>query len=169
MEQLILTLNVGLNFFFAFVAICLLQQLGTKEDTAEDDLTKIKHKLVLEDKEKELDDWLKEKSDMLNKINELESRILSLESKSVKKYAKIINLPYSQRKRILVTGGAGFVGSHLVDQLLIDGHEVIVADNFFTGNKQNLRQWINHENLELIHHDIVNPLYIEVDQIYHLG
>ncbi|GLG99846.1 LOW QUALITY PROTEIN: UDP-glucose 4-epimerase [Gryllus bimaculatus] len=68
-----------------------------------------------------------------------------------------------------VTGGAGFVGSHLVDQLMLAGHEVIVVDNFFTGRKRNVEHWIGHENFELIHHDIVNPLFIEVDEIYHLA
>nr|CAD7195837.1 unnamed protein product [Timema douglasi] len=80
---------------------------------------------------------------------------------------------YSQVKpvlpRVQITGGAGFVGSHLVDQLMIAGHEVIVADNFFTGRKRNVEHWIGHENFELIHHDIVNPLFIEVDEIYHLA
>jgi UDP-glucuronate decarboxylase len=54
-----------------------------------------------------------------------------------------------------------FVGSHLVDRLMLQGHEVIVADNFFTGRKRNIEHWIGHENFELINHDIVNPLYIE--------
>ncbi|KAJ8309847.1 hypothetical protein KUTeg_011712 [Tegillarca granosa] len=69
----------------------------------------------------------------------------------------------------VVTGGAGFVGSHLVDRLMIEGHEVTVVDNFFTGRKRNVEHWIGHENFELINHDIVNPLFIEVDQIYHLA
>lgn len=60
-----------------------------------------------------------------------------------------------------VTGGAGFVGSHLIDRLMIAGHEVTVADNFFTGRRYNVEQWIGHENFELIRHDIVNPLYVE--------
>lgn len=64
-----------------------------------------------------------------------------------------------------VTGGAGFVGSHLVDRLMMEGHEVIVVDNFFTGRRRNVEHWVGHENFELIHHDIVNPLYIEVDQV----
>lgn len=68
-----------------------------------------------------------------------------------------------------VTGGAGFVGSHLVDRLMMMGHEVIVVDNFFTGRKSNLEHWTGHENFELIHQDIVNPLFIEVDEIYHLA
>jgi nucleoside-diphosphate-sugar epimerase len=54
-----------------------------------------------------------------------------------------------------------FVGSHLVDRLMLEGHEVIVADNFFTGRKRNIEHWIGHENFELINHDIVNPLFIE--------
>lgn len=69
---------------------------------------------------------------------------------------------YRSKKRILVTGGAGFVGSHLVDRLMLQGHEVIVVDNFFTGRKSNVEQWTGHENFELIHQDIVNPLYVEV-------
>uniref|UniRef100_A0A0N4W2G1 UDP-glucuronate decarboxylase n=1 Tax=Haemonchus placei TaxID=6290 RepID=A0A0N4W2G1_HAEPC len=73
------------------------------------------------------------------------------------------------RKRILVTGGAGFVGSHLVDKLMMDGHEVIALDNYFTGRKRNVERWIGHPNFELVHHDVVNPYFIEVDQIYHLA
>lgn len=74
------------------------------------------------------------------------------------------------RKRILITGGAGFIGSHLVDRLMEDGlNEVIVADNFFTGSKDNIRRWIGHSNFELIRHDVTSPLLVEVDQIYHLA
>jgi len=73
------------------------------------------------------------------------------------------------KKRILVTGGSGFVGSHLVDRLMRDGHEVTVVDNFFTGRRKNVEHWIGHENFELLNHDIVNPLMLEVDQIYHLA
>jgi UDP-glucuronate decarboxylase len=65
------------------------------------------------------------------------------------------------QKRILITGGAGFVGSHLVDRLMLEGHQVIVADNFFTGSKSTIEHWIGHPNFELINHDIVNPLFIE--------
>lgn len=60
-----------------------------------------------------------------------------------------------------ISGGAGFVGSHLVDRLMLEGHEVTVVDNFFTGRKRNVEHWIGHENFELINHDIVNPLFIE--------
>ena len=62
---------------------------------------------------------------------------------------------------VQVTGGAGFVGSHLVDKLMLQGHEVTVVDNFFTGRKRNIEHWLGHENFELLHHDVVNPLYIE--------
>lgn len=61
------------------------------------------------------------------------------------------------------------MGSHLVDALLIAGHEVTVADNFFTGRKRNIEHWIGHENFELLNHDVVEPLLLEVDQIYHLA
>jgi len=73
------------------------------------------------------------------------------------------------KKRILVTGGAGFVGSHLVDKLMTEGHEVIVLDNFFTGQKRNIEHWIYHPNFSYIVHDVVNPILLEVDQIYHLA
>ncbi|KAF8529268.1 hypothetical protein BU17DRAFT_37841 [Hysterangium stoloniferum] len=78
-------------------------------------------------------------------------------------------LPTNQRKRILVTGGAGFVGSHLVDRLMLLGHEVTVLDNFFTGSKTTVGHWVGHPNFELVRHDIVEPFMIEVDQIYHLA
>ncbi|MDR9396190.1 UDP-glucuronic acid decarboxylase family protein [Pontimonas sp.] len=71
--------------------------------------------------------------------------------------------------RILVTGGAGFLGSHLADRLVADGHEVIVVDNFFTGSKKNLWHLHNQLNVEVIRHDITFPLYVEVDAIYNLA
>lgn len=72
-------------------------------------------------------------------------------------------------KRILVTGGAGFLGSHLTERLLSEGHEVIAADNFFTGSKKNLEPFKQNPNFEFIRHDIMNPLYVEVDEIYNLA
>uniref|UniRef100_A0A2P2I9U1 UDP-glucuronic acid decarboxylase 1 n=1 Tax=Hirondellea gigas TaxID=1518452 RepID=A0A2P2I9U1_9CRUS len=105
----------------------------------------------------------------LYRISELENRLKEMEYKVPKKYPDVVFLNYKDRKRIMVTGGAGFVGSHLVDRLLLEGHEVIVVDNFFTGRKLNVIHWMGHQNFELIHHDIVNPLFIEVDQIYHLA
>jgi UDP-glucuronate decarboxylase len=71
--------------------------------------------------------------------------------------------------RILVTGGAGFLGSHLSDRLLSDGHEVIAVDNFFTGNKRNVWHLSDNKNFELIRHDVTFPLYLEVDAIYNLA
>lgn len=78
-------------------------------------------------------------------------------------------LPDSERMKILVTGGAGFVGSHLVDKLMIQGQEVIVLDNLFTGTKKNIEHWINHPHFTFIRHDITEPILLEVDQIYHLA
>src|SRR6202790_2273138 len=76
---------------------------------------------------------------------------------------------YGSRKRVLVTGGAGFLGSHLIDRLLADGHEVVCADNLFTGTKRNIDHLRNHERFEFIRHDVTFPLYIEVDEIYNLA
>jgi UDP-glucuronate decarboxylase len=72
-------------------------------------------------------------------------------------------------KRILVTGGAGFLGSHLCDRLLEDGHEVICLDNYFTGRRANVIHLIGNPNFELLRHDIIDPLKLEVDQIYNLA
>ena len=76
---------------------------------------------------------------------------------------------YNPRKRILVTGGAGFLGSHLVDRLLNRGDEVIIADNYFTGTKRNIEHVLGHPRLETIRHDVTFPLHVEVDQIYNLA
>lgn len=71
--------------------------------------------------------------------------------------------------RILVTGGAGFIGSHLIDRLMAQGHDVLCLDNFYTGHKRNILQWFDHPYFELIRHDITEPIRLEVDQIYHLA
>lgn len=71
--------------------------------------------------------------------------------------------------RILVTGGAGFIGSHLIDRLMTQGHEVLCLDNFYTGHKRNLIKWLDKPYFELIRHDITEPIRLEVDQIYHLA
>ena len=76
---------------------------------------------------------------------------------------------YSTRKRILVTGGAGFIGSHLCERLLRDGNEVLCLDNFFTGTKDNIERLIGETHFEVIRHDITFPLYVEVDEIYNLA
>ena len=73
------------------------------------------------------------------------------------------------RLRILVTGGAGFLGSHLCERLLHEGHEVVCLDNYFTGQKRNIYHLLDNKRLEVIRHDIVNPIFIEVDQIYNLA
>lgn len=73
------------------------------------------------------------------------------------------------RKRILVTGGAGFLGSHLCERLLNDGHDVICLDNFFTGSKENVVHLINNPYFELVRHDVISPFFAEVDEIYNLA
>lgn len=76
---------------------------------------------------------------------------------------------YETRKKILVTGGAGFLGSHLIDRLLARGDDVICADNLFTGTKRNIEHLLDHKHFEFIRHDVTFPLYLEVDQIYNLA
>jgi UDP-glucuronate decarboxylase len=72
-------------------------------------------------------------------------------------------------KRILVSGGGGFLGSHLCDRLLKEGNEVLCVDNFFTGNRRNIHHLLDNKNFELLRHDVTHPLYVEVDQIYNLA
>ena len=73
------------------------------------------------------------------------------------------------RKRILVTGGAGFLGSHLCDRLIEQGNDVICLDNLFTGRKENIRHLMGNPYFEFIRHDVTEPIYVEVDQIYNLA
>lgn len=73
------------------------------------------------------------------------------------------------KKRILITGGAGFLGSHLCERLLREGNDIICLDNFFTGDKNNIAHLIGMPDFELIRHDIINPIYLEVDEIYNLA
>ena len=72
-------------------------------------------------------------------------------------------------KRVLVTGGAGFIGSHLTRRLLDEGHDVLVVDNFYSSTRRNLLKVMEHPNFELMRHDVTFPLYVEVDEIYHLA
>lgn len=72
-------------------------------------------------------------------------------------------------QRILVTGGAGFLGSHLCERLIRDGHDVLCVDNYFTGSKRNIKHLLDHSRFELMRHDVTFPLYVEVDQIYNLA
>lgn len=74
-----------------------------------------------------------------------------------------------EQKTVLVTGGAGFLGSHLCDRLIAAGHEVVCLDNFFTGTKRNIEHLIGHKRFEFVRHDVTFPLYIEVDEIYNLA
>jgi UDP-glucuronate decarboxylase len=76
---------------------------------------------------------------------------------------------YNSTKYVLVTGGAGFLGSHLCDRLIDQGHDVLCVDNFFTGSKRNLEQLLGHPRFELLRHDVTFPLYVEVDEIYNLA
>ena len=76
---------------------------------------------------------------------------------------------YHQRKRVLVTGGAGFLGSHLCDRLVTEGYDVLCLDNFFTGARDNIAHLIGKPNFEIIRHDLVQPIFLEVDEIYNLA
>jgi UDP-glucuronate decarboxylase len=88
----------------------------------------------------------------------------SISYTTLSRFPPVKLLSPSQRKRILVTGGAGFVGSHLVDRLMLLGHEVTVIDNFFTGSKTTISHWIGHPNFEMVRHDVVEPFMIECDR-----
>lgn len=91
------------------------------------------------------------------KLRELELSTLPLEDE------------HKFMKRILVTGGAGFLGSHLCDRLIAAGNDILCVDNFYTGSKDNVRSLLEHPHFELVRHDVTFPLYVEVDQIYNLA
>ena len=76
---------------------------------------------------------------------------------------------YALRKRVLVTGGAGFLGSHLCERLLDDGHDVLCVDNFFTGTRDNVMHLLDNPHFEIQRHDITFPLYVEIDEIFNLA
>src|ERR671913_1494259 len=76
---------------------------------------------------------------------------------------------YNANQRVLVTGGAGFLGSHLCDRLLAQGHDVLCVDNFFTGSRRNVERLLEHPRFELMRHDVTFPLYVEVDRVYNLA
>mgnify|MGYP003590304020 CR=1 FL=1 len=78
-------------------------------------------------------------------------------------------MKYHENRRVLVTGGAGFLGSHLCERLLSEGHEVLCLDNFYTGSRKNISHLMQHPNFELIRHDVVQPIFLEVDEIYNLA
>lgn len=76
---------------------------------------------------------------------------------------------YNATRRVLVTGGAGFLGSHLCERLLLEGNDILCVDNFFTGSKRNIAHLLGHPRFELLRHDVTFPLYVEVDEIYNLA
>ena len=78
-------------------------------------------------------------------------------------------MAYALRKRVMVTGGAGFLGSHLCEQLLRQGHDVLCIDNFYTGSKDNVLDILDHPHFEIVRHDVTFPLYVEVDEIYNFA
>jgi len=80
-----------------------------------------------------------------------------------------VNNLYDPRKRVLITGGAGFIGSHLIDRVLSQGHEILCLDNLFTGTKRNIDHLHNHPRFEFLRHDVTFSLYVEVDEIYNLA
>jgi len=110
-------------------------------------------------------------ADVITKMVE-NNKLLAMHSLPTDRSPKVMKtavLSDYRRKKILVTGGAGFVGSHLVDKLMMEGHEVTVVDNFFTGQKKNVAHWMHHPNFSLVVHDVTEPLMAEVDEIYHLA
>ncbi len=117
---------------------------------------------------------LRDNEAMIRKIVESEVEKASLAKmqsfpKKESTYPPVKVLADHQKLRILVTGGAGFVGSHLVDRLMATGHYVYVLDNFFTGRRSNIEHWMGHPNFFLVIHDITEPLHLEIDRIYHLA
>ncbi|XP_076799526.1 UDP-glucuronic acid decarboxylase 1-like [Clavelina lepadiformis] len=149
--------TVNLRYILIFIVVIVIVAVARHELTVENSTTT---------------SFLNEVAYKLQRLKweneQLKKQVENIDS-NTKKYLPVKFLAEKDRKRILVTGGAGFVGSHLTDKLMLEGHEVTVVDNFFTGRKRNVEHWIGHENFELIHHDVVKPLYIEVDEIYHLA
>ncbi|KAL3910953.1 MAG: hypothetical protein SGARI_001879, partial [Bacillariaceae sp.] len=117
---------------------------------------------------------LQEKPDVKTRIEHLmeDQFLLAHQSLPTDRAPHVMETPGlsdHRRKKILVTGGAGFVGSHLVDKLMMEGHEVTVLDNLFTGQKKNVAHWFHHPNFNLVIHDVTEPIHLEVDEIYHLA
>lgn len=105
-----------------------------------------------------------EKSKLLGVQSTYHPSSHSISYTSIAHYPAVKLLPPTQKKRVLITGGAGFVGSHLVDRLMLLGHDVTVLDNFFTGSKTTVSHWVGHPNFELVRHDVVEPFMTECDR-----
>ena len=145
---------------FAFIGMILIFYVGELQSN----ISSLNHQLHTLKKSQETalskDDLEKYIRDSGNNNNNVQG---------AKEFPKIKYLPADEKKKILVTGGAGFVGSHLVDVLMLQGHDVTVLDNLFTGRRANVEHWIGHPNFKLEIHDVVEPFMREVDQIYHLA
>jgi len=171
------SIRMGYTLIAAMIIVAIIVLATPTTDQAEADIEdrerQVKaRELQLEEHSQRLarhEEDLKRAQLELNKLRRELALLKNASSTLHKRYPVVKQRNEFNRKRIVITGGAGFVGSHLVDALMRDGHEVTVIDNFFTGRKKNVDQWIGHPNFELINHDVVNPLMIECDEIYHLA
>eukprot|EP00049_Salpingoeca_infusionum_P018624 m.358039 g.358039 ORF g.358039 m.358039 type:complete len:463 (+) comp18021_c0_seq1:142-1530(+) len=161
------------------VALCFVyvQSLPTPQGQLSAELSDSQAQLheQIEKRSAELSQQAEQLQETQRKMETAQQELLVLKKEltaiknNTKTYPEVVARNEFDRKRILITGGAGFVGSHLVDVLMKQGHEVTVIDNFFTGRKRNVEHWIGHPNFELVHHDVVEPYMIEADEIYHLA
>eukprot|EP01147_Barroeca_monosierra_P009474 gene9474-1716_t len=168
---------VALCTLFIFVVISRGLPIGSKSDDAEES----EDGDFMTDAVRRSESTLLQQTKLLEKTKQqvektsrelfvLQREVSLLKNQSgLKSFPETIRRNEFDRKRILITGGAGFVGSHLTDVLMKAGHEVTVLDNFFTGRKKNVEHWIGHPNFDLINHDVVEPFMLEVDEIYHLA
>lgn len=154
-------MKILIGFLVALVVLALTTHLFPSSNTLPDE--NVRHLLQ---RIKELEEKLD--SSVRRNVHE-ELHNYGKVSTASRTYPSVPKLPAGKQKRILITGGAGFVGSNLVDVLMMRGEYVIVIDNFFTGRKSNVEHWIGHPNFELQTHDVVEPFMAEVDQIYHLA
>ncbi|XP_067949385.1 UDP-glucuronic acid decarboxylase 1-like [Watersipora subatra] len=163
---------VGLLMFLSFSVLYVMTIDGEGNVKDSENILSVKRDVQTGDNnlQKQLEVIDSEISSLRYNLSFLQSKVDNVNQRvNSTRYPYVKYLNYRDRKRILVTGGAGFVGSHLVDALMVEGHEVTVIDNYFTGRKQNIIHWLGHPNFELINHDIVNPIFVEVDEIYHLA
>lgn len=160
LQKRYLTKNMRDRFVIALLSLLAFYVLWNVTGGSSGESAKLKQRVA--ELEKKLDAQVRFR--MSQEIDNIKSSL-----SPHKLFPPVPKLNVADKKRILVTGGAGFVGSNLVDVLMMQGHEVTVLDNFFTGRRQNLLHWEGHENFRLVNHDIVNSYMIEVDQIYHLA